>query len=141
MRSIIHLITRELSLKPGHMNLPSEFFLNQLTTLSPLAAKYLSNWKGQWLCLNGFKELTPEVARHLFRWHGNWISLNGLKDFEPRIGELLLSWDGDQLELMGLEFKANQADRIGLQQLAEWERAGGKLFVPEAIRVEIDKLG
>ncbi len=29
--STIHLMTRELSLKPGHMNFPSPSFLNQLT--------------------------------------------------------------------------------------------------------------
>jgi hypothetical protein len=80
------------------------------------------------------------VARHLFRWGGKWISLNGLEDFNPQLGELLLAWEGDQLELMGLVYKADQAEKIGLQQLFNWEKAGGKLFVPEPIRAEMAKL-
>ena len=118
----------------------SEFFLNRLTSMSPVAAKYLSNWNGQWLCLNGFRELPPEVARHLFSWDGDWISLNGLKDFPPQIGEMLLSWQGRQLELMGLVYHPDQIERIGLQQLSDWEKSGGKLFVPERIRTEISNL-
>ena len=118
----------------------SELFLNRLTFLSPVAAKYLSNWKGQWLCLNGFTKLPPEVARSPVSWEGNWISLNGLQDFSPQIGESLLSWEGDQLELMGLVYKADSVEKIGLQQLSDWERAGGKLFVPESIRAELEKL-
>ena len=118
----------------------SELFLNQLTSLSPVAAKYLSAWSGQWLCLNGFRELSPDVARHLFRWDGDWISLNGLEAFPPQIGEMLLSWQGRQLELMGLVYNQEKMDRIGLQQLFDWEKSGGKLFVPENIRVEMDRL-
>ena len=118
----------------------SELFLNQLTSISPVAAKYLSAWSGQWLCLNGFRELSPDVARHLFKWDGDWISLNGLEAFPPQIGEMLLSWHGRQLELMGLVYNPEKMDRIGLQQLSDWEKSGGKLFVPENIRMEMNRL-
>ena len=118
----------------------SELFLNQLTSISPVAAKYLSSWSGQWLCLNGFRELSPDVARHIFKWDGDWISLNGLEAFPPQIGEMLLSWKGRQLELMGLTGHAKRGNLIGLQQLADWEKSGGKLFVPENIRAEMDRL-
>jgi hypothetical protein len=118
----------------------SELFLNQLSSISPVAAKFLSNWKGQWLCLNGFRQLSPEVARHLFRWAGDWMSLNGLEEFPPEIGEMLLSWQGRQLELMGLVHDPQKMERIGYQQLADWEKSGGQLFVPESVRSEIDKL-
>ena len=117
-----------------------QLILNNLTSMSPVAAKYLSGWGGRWLCLNGVRRLDPDVARNLFRWEGDWMSLNGLADFPAQIGELLLSWEGRQLELMGLVPSIDHPERIGLKQLAEWESAGGKLFVPGRIRAAIDRI-
>jgi hypothetical protein len=68
------------------------------------------------------------------------MSLNGLEEFPPEIGEMLLSWQGRQLELMGLVHDPQKMERIGYQQLADWEKSGGQLFVPESVRSEIDKL-
>lgn len=118
----------------------SELFLNNLRAISPVAAKYLTGWDGNWLCLNGFSRLPPDVARHLFAWRGDWISLNGLETFPAETGEMLLAWEGRQLELMGLEYDPRLPQQIGLQQLARWEKSGGKLFVPEIIRAEINKI-
>jgi hypothetical protein len=74
----------------------------------------------------------------LFQWEGEWISLNGLSDFPPELAKYLGQWKGKQLELMGLAFNEDQHDKIALKHMAEWEKAGGKLFVPESIRTMID---
>jgi len=118
----------------------SDLFLSDLNDISPRAAKYLFQWKGRWLCLNGFKALSPRVANYLFQWDGGWISLNGLTEFPAEIGEILLQWQGKQLELMGLRCTDSALDDIGLEYLAQWERAGGKLFVPRQVREKIDQL-
>jgi hypothetical protein len=118
----------------------SDLFLNDLSEISPRAAKYLFQWKGSWLCLNGFKVISPRVANYLFQWDGGWISLNGLTEFSPEIGEILLQWQGKQLELMGLRYSNSSFANIGIEYLVEWERSGGKLFVPEELREKIDEL-
>lgn len=118
----------------------SDLFLNQITEISPGAARQLCQWKGSWICMNGIRALSPRVAHYLFQWDGNWISLNGLTDFPAEIGEALLRWRGRQLELMGLLDTADPHTRIGIEYLAEWERSGGKLFVPESLRKKIEAL-
>jgi len=118
----------------------SDLFLNGLTEISPRAARHLFEWKGNWICLNGFRALSPRVAAYLFEWEGDWISLNGLTDFSPEIGNMLLQWSGNQLELMGLRYTDGSAGKIGIRYLAQWERSGGKLFVPKTIRKEIDNI-
>lgn len=90
--------------------------------------------------MNGIRVLSPRVAHYLFQWDGHWISLNGLAEFPAEIGEALLRWQGRQLELMGLLDSADVHAQIGIEYLAEWERSGGKLFVPENIRKKIDAL-
>jgi hypothetical protein len=118
----------------------SDLFLNNLTDISAEAARHLFQWRGNWICLNGCKTLSSEVAAYLFSWEGNWISLNGLTTFSEEIGEKLLNWKGLQLELMGLQVKANGSDQSGLKYLAQWEKSGGKLYVPHEIRQKLDQL-
>jgi hypothetical protein len=118
----------------------SDLFLNDLTEISPAAARQLFQWKGTWICLNGVRALSPRAARYLFQWDGNWISLNGLTEFPAEIAEKLLQWDGHQLELMGLQYSEDFPSTIALEYLARWEHAGGKLFVPEAVRKKIDEI-
>lgn len=118
----------------------SDLFLNGLTEISPSAARHLLQWKGNWICLNGFRVLSPRVAAYLFEWEGSWISLNGLTEFPPEIGNILLQWGGSQLELMGLRYTDGSPEKIGIKYLAQWERSGGKLFVPKTIRKQIDEL-
>lgn len=74
------------------------------------------------------------MAEYLFQWQGEWISLNGLSDLHPEQAKHLVQWQGKQLELMGLKDKENLPDRLTLTYLVEWEKAGGKLFVPRHIR-------
>jgi hypothetical protein len=118
----------------------SDLFLNGLTEISPGAARQLFQWNGSWICLNGVRALSPRVAHYLFQWDGNWISLNGLTEFPAEIGETLLQWGGHQLELMGLQYAEDFPGRIAAEYLARWERAGGKLFVPESVRKKIDEI-
>ena len=80
------------------------------------------------------------MANYLFQWDGSWISLNGLTEFPPEIGEILLQWQGKQLELMGLRYSNSSFANIGIEYLVEWERSGGKLFVPEELREKMDEL-
>jgi hypothetical protein len=116
----------------------SDLFLNGIQDLSPTITKQLCQWRGKWICLNGVRILSPSAAKHLFQWEGEWISLNGLSAFPPELAKYLGQWKGKQLELMGLAFNKNQHDKIALKYLAEWEKAGGKLFVPKSIRTMID---
>jgi len=118
----------------------SDLFLNNITELSPSATKYLCQWDGKWLCLNGVNTLSPAASEYLFQWNGEWISLNGLSDFPPELAKQLVQWQGKQLELMGLKDNKNQTDRLTLTYLAEWETAGGKLFVPPHIRNLMNQL-
>jgi hypothetical protein len=118
----------------------SDLFLNSLTEISPAAARQLFRWKGTWICLNGVRALSARTAHYLFQWDGNWISLNGLTEFPAEIGDELLQWDGQQLELMGLQYLEDSPSRIALESLARWENAGGKLFVPEAVRKKLDEI-
>jgi hypothetical protein len=118
----------------------ADLFLNRISEISPGAARHLCQWKGSWICMNGIRALSPRVAHYLFQWGGNWISLNGLTEFPTEIGEMLLKWEGRQLELMGLEDTVDSHARIGIETLAEWERSGGKLYVPKSIREKIDDL-
>jgi hypothetical protein len=118
----------------------SDLFLNQITAISPGAARHLCQWKGSWICMNGIRAHSPRVAHYLFQWDGNWISLNGLTEFPAEIGAALLKWGGGQLELMGLQYTGDSRERIGVEYLAEWERSGGKLFVPQKLREKIDAL-
>jgi hypothetical protein len=118
----------------------SDLFLNSLAEISPAAARQLSQWKGTWICLNGIRALSPRTAHYLFQWDGNWISLNGLTEFPAETGEKLLQWHGHQLELMGLQYREDFPSGIALEYLARWEQAGGKLFVPEAVRKKLDEI-
>jgi hypothetical protein len=118
----------------------SDLFLNSLTTLSPEAAKQLFQWQGNWICLNGVKQLSPAVAQYLFNWKGSWISLNSLNELSPELAMYLLKWEGQQLELMGLKYNKNGANQKTLKYLALWETTGGKLYVPDKIRQEMENL-
>ncbi len=118
----------------------SDLFLNGLTTLSPAAAKYLFQWRGSWICINGIKELPPAAAQYLFKWEGNWISLNGLIEFPPELATYLMDWEGKQLELMGLQYNKKNADQKALKYLALWETMGGKLFISDDVRKEIERV-
>ena len=126
---------RCLSQKAG-----SDLFLNRLTALSPSAAEYLSQWRGRWVCINGIEELSPEAAQNLFKWEGNWISLNGLTEFPPELASYLIEWEGNQLELMGLRYDKKNTDQKTLKYLALWEAMGGKLFVADDVRKEIERI-
>jgi hypothetical protein len=118
----------------------SDLFLNGVTTLSPAAAKYLFQWHGSWICINGVKELSPAAAQYLFKWEGNWISLNGLIEFPPGLATYLMEWEGKQLELMGLRYNKKNADEKALKYLALWETMGGKLFISDDVRKEIERV-
>ncbi len=107
-------------------------FLNRLTEMSPLVAQKLAEWPGEWLCLNGLSKLDAEVAARLFAWQGSWISLNGLRELSIEVGKQVAGWNGRQLEFMGLQ------KPFGMEYLVQWEAAGGRLFVPEALRRTID---
>ena len=108
-----------------------QLFLNRLTEISPLVAQKLAEWPGEWLCLNGLSRLDADVAARLFTWQGAWISLNGLRELSVEAGKQMAGWNGRQLELMGLRHS------IGIEHLAPWEAAGGRLFVPETLRSTI----
>ncbi len=118
----------------------SDLFLNGLTTLSPAAAKYLFQWRGNWVCINGVKELSPATAQYLFKWEGNWISLNGMNEFPPELAAHLMEWEGKQLELMGLRYNKKNTDQKALKYLALWETMGGKLFISDVVRKEIERI-
>lgn len=118
----------------------ADLFLNQITEISPGVARQLCQWKGSWICMNGIRALSPRAAHYLFQWDGNWISLNGLTEFPAEIGITLLKWRGGQLELMGLQYTGDSHARIAIEYLAQWERSGGKLFVPRNLRDKIDAL-
>jgi hypothetical protein len=118
----------------------ADLFLNGIADLSAGAAENLVHWQGNWICLNGFKTLSPAIAMHLFQWQGHWLSLNGLSEFPSELAKLLIHWKGRQLELMGLKYQEKKPEQIGLKYLAQWEKSGGKLYVPERIRKEIDKI-
>lgn len=118
----------------------SDLFLNGLTTLSPDAAKQLFQWPGNWICLNGLKQLSPATAQYLFKWKGQWISLNSLDRFPPELAMHLLKWEGQQLELMGLKYSNDEAGQKTLKYLALWVTTGGKLFVSDKVRQEMENL-
>ena len=118
----------------------SDLFLNGLTSLSPAAAEYLFQWRGSWICINGVKELSPAAAQYLFKWKGSWISLNGLAEFPPELATYLMEWEGKQIELMGLRYNKRNADQKALKYLALWETMGGKLFVSDDVRKEIERV-
>ena len=118
----------------------SDLFLNGLIQLSPKEAKYLFKWEGNWICLNSVKKLSPAVAKYLFKWEGNWISLNGLTEFPPELALYLTEWKGNQLELMGLNYEKLKPNQRALKYLVLWETMGGKLFVSEDVRNEMERL-
>jgi hypothetical protein len=111
-----------------------QLFLNRLPGLTPAAAVKLCEWPGQWLCLNGVTRLPPELASRLFAWPGDWISLNGVSEVPDEAAKHLAGWKGRQLELMGLR------KPTGIEFLAQWEASGGRLFVPDDIRREIERI-
>ena len=117
-----------------------DLFLNELLELSPDVAKHLLKWEGNWICLNGVKKLSSEAAKYLFQWQGNWISLNGISEISSGLLMYLPQWKGKQLELMGLKYKKTRSEIAGLEALAKWKKAGGKLYVPAQIRKVIEKL-
>ena len=135
LTSISAVTARCLSKKPG-----SDLFLNGLTALSPTAAEHLFQWRGSWICINGIKKLSPAAAQHLFKWKGNWISLNGLTELAPELATYLMEWEGNQLELMGLGDNKKNVDPKTLKYLALWQAMGGKLFVADDLRQEIERV-
>jgi len=135
LTSMSAVTARCLAKKPG-----SDLFLNGLTALSPTAAENLFQWPGSWICINGIKELSPAAAQHLFKWEGSWISLNGLTEFAPELAAYLMEWEGNQLELMGLRYNKRNADQKTLKYLALWEAMGGKLFIADDVRQEIERV-
>ncbi|MEE4263216.1 MAG: hypothetical protein V2I56_11035 [Desulfobacteraceae bacterium] len=118
----------------------SDLFLNKLKQLTAQDAKYLFQWQGNWICLNSVKTLSPAVAKYLFKWEGNWISLNGLTEFPPELALYLMEWKGNQLELMGLHYDKVKTEGRILKYLALWETMGGKLFVSDDIRNEMERM-
>ena len=112
----------------------ADLFLNGIDNLSPNSARNLFSWKGNWVCLNGFRDLSPDVARYLFEWDGNWISLNGLASLSFEATMYLPRWKGSKLELMGLKPDEMISDPLALKHLAQWENAGGTLYVNEKVR-------
>ncbi len=86
------------------------------------------------------KELSPEVAMHLSQWKGNWISLNGIAELSFESSHYLRQWKGKQLELMGLDQQRMQYKPRVLTLLSQWEKSGGKLYIPPKLRQEIKKL-
>ena len=125
----------QLSLKAARCLAESKgaaLVISRLPEISPAAAGKLSEWQGGWLCLNGLKRLSPQTTEHLFRWPGRWLSLNGLEELSAEAAGHIARWPGRQLELMSLRAVA------GVEHLAAWENAGGKLFVPDAVRRQID---
>lgn len=131
LAELTHLSPRGAECLAGSRS--AELFLTRLNEIPPAAAQKLSEWPGRWLCLPGLRSLSPEVAQHLFRWPGGWISLNGLNEISAETAAQIPSWQGRQLELMGLKRAA------GIEHLAAWEGAGGKLFVPEGVRQQIER--
>jgi CheY-specific phosphatase CheX len=119
-----------------------ELYLNALSQLSPELAKNLSQWKGNWLSLNGLTELSPELAKDLSQWQGRLLSLNGLAELSPVAAKYLCQWQGKQLELMGLKRLARRQGReselIGFKYLLDWEKSGGKLFVSEDFKKQYE---
>jgi hypothetical protein len=111
-----------------------DLVLSGASELSPHAAMRLREWPGEWLSLNALKRVTPESARHLFAWAGVRLSLNGLRDLPAEAARYVPGWEGRHLELMGLEGGA------GLHYLAQWEEAGGTLYVSEKVRREMQAL-
>ena len=111
-----------------------DLFLNGIKELSPETARRLFKWKGSWFCLNGLTDLPPETAEYLFQWNGDWLSLNGVKHLSFESSIFLTGWKGRTLELMGLSPESMELDALVLKHLAQWQRSGGKLFVPERIR-------
>jgi hypothetical protein len=109
-----------------------ELFLNRLSDAPDAALQKLVEWPGNWVCLNGFTRLPPETAQHLFAWPGDWISLNGIGELTADAARYLPAWRGRKLELMSLR----KTD--GIEFLAQWEAAGGRLFVPAGVRQQID---
>ena len=118
----------------------SNLLLNNLTALSPAAAKQLCRWRGNWICINGLKKLSPAAAQYLFKWKGSWISLNGLKEFPTELATHLMEWEGKQLELMGLQYNNKNADQKALKYLALWETMGGKLFISDEVRKQLERV-
>jgi hypothetical protein len=111
-----------------------DLFLNGIKALSPETASRLFKWKGSWFCLNGLADLPPETAEYLFQWNGEWLSLNGVKHLDAESSIFLTGWKGRTLELMGLSPESMELEVLVLKHLAQWQRSGGKLFVPERIR-------
>jgi hypothetical protein len=63
-----------------------------------------------------------------------------LTEFPPELAVYLMEWKGDQLELMGLKYEKSKPDRKALKYLALWETMGGKLFVSDGVRKEMDRV-
>ena len=105
-----------------------DLFLTGLTSLSPKAAKKLSQWHGEWLSLNGLSKLSPEAAKYLSQWQGKWFSLNGLTELSPEVSKYLSQWNGNQIEM------------VSLKHMAEWEKSGGRLFIPKKFRKQIEQI-
>jgi hypothetical protein len=108
-------------------------FMNQVSRMTPAAAQKLAEWQGEYLGLNGLTELPAEIAKPLFNWPGQHLSLNRLSDLPVETAAHLAGWPGHQLELMGLQ-KAG-----GIEFLIQWESKGGRLYVPDAIRKQLEE--
>jgi hypothetical protein len=51
-----------------------------------------------------------------------------------------MEWEGNQLELMGLGYNKRNTNKKTLKYLALWQTMGGKLFVADDLRQEIERV-
>jgi hypothetical protein len=63
-----------------------------------------------------------------------------LAEFSPELATYLMEWEGNQLELMGLGYNKRNVDQKTLKYLALWEAMGGKLFIADDLRQEIERV-
>ncbi len=103
-----------------------DLFLNALTELQPDSARQLAGWDGEWLGLNGLMELTPESAAHLSRWPGKGLSLNGLSRLSPRVVAIMSEWQGEQIEL------------VNVKHMAHWENPNTRLLLSEDLQRKLN---
>jgi len=90
--------------------------LNNIASLTPLAAAKLVKWEGKWLELNGLTDLNEETAAQLAKWEGKWLELNGLTDLNEETAAQLAKWEGTSLSLDGL----TDLNEETAAQLAKW---------------------
>ena len=95
----------------------SNLFLNGLTDLNPDTAAQLATWKGSSLYLKGLSNLNPETAAQLATWKGTSLELNGLTNLNPETATQLATWKGEWLDFSGL----TSLNPETTAQLATWK--------------------